>query len=289
MSGALEAMATQLLPLQAFSIAYNDVQLEGTDKLEVPYFPLETSTSTDFNQTNGYVFGDSYTQGAKEVTINKRKYQPLSIPSSTFARQPNLDPERVGKMKGLKLAADVMADILSVVTFANYGVAPYIAAASGFAFEQVNETLGGAADAANWPTVLRSLVLKSAYYRNVVTDLGDVSKYGSDDPVKRGVLQGVAGFDDIYNNQSIPANAQNLVGFACMPSAVLVGFSPIPPKDAGRIVEYDTMSDPDTGLTVEYRRWFDADKDIEKSVIECNYGYAVGEAAALLRIQSAAI
>lgn len=287
MAGALEALRIQLLSLEVFSIAYNDVQLEGTDKLEVPYFPLEAAASTDFNPANGYVFGDNYNQGAKEVTVNKRKYQPLSIPSSTFARQPNLDPERVGRQKGAKLAGDVMADILSVVTAANFGAAGSTGAATAFDFAEVNETLGGACDAANWPSIMRGLVLKSAYFRNLVTDLGDTSKYGSSDPIMRGVLQGVAGFESIYNNQTIPSNAESLVGFACMPSAVIVGFSPIAPKDGGRIIEYDTMSDPDSGLTIEFRRWFDADLDIEKTVLECNYGYAVGEEAALKRIVSA--
>jgi hypothetical protein len=289
MAGALEALRLQLLPLRAFSIAFNDVQLEGTNKLVVPYFPLEAAASTNFNQANGYVFGDTYSQGEREVTIDKRKYQPLSIASSTFARQPNLDAEAIGKQKGIKLAEDVMTDILSAITIANFGAAVFTGAASTLDFAAVNETIGGACDVANWPNLGRALILKSAYYRNIVTDLGDVSKYGSDDPVKRGVLQNVAGFEDIYNNQSIPANAENLVGFACMPSAMLVGFSPIAPKDGGRIIEYETMSDEDTGLTVEYRRWFDADMDLEKTVLEVNYGYAKGEEAALKRIQSAAL
>ena len=47
------------------------------------------------------------------------------------------------------------------------------------------------------------------------------------------------------------------------------------------------MTDPETGISIEYRKWFDADLDTMKSVMEVNYGYAVGEAAALKRIVSA--
>ena len=44
--------------------------------------------------------------------------------------------------------------------------------------------------------------------------------------------------------------------------------------------------DPQTGLTLEYRAWGDADTDASKEIIECNYGFGVGEKAALKRIVS---
>lgn len=46
-------------------------------------------------------------------------------------------------------------------------------------------------------------------------------------------------------------------------------------------------TDPQTGLTLEYRAWGDADSDTSKEIIECNYGFGVGESAALKRIVSA--
>lgn len=286
LSAALSALKLKLISLGIFSIAFRNVKLEGTDKMEVPYYPLEGSASKDFDQNNGYEFGDSYAQGVREVTVNKRKYQPLSISSAQFARQPQLNLEEVGKQKGDKLAEDIVTDILSFITAANFGAAVYTGLASTIDFDVVNETIGAACDQAKWRKAGRSLALHSAYYRRIVGDLKDASLYASSDPVKKGVLEGVAGFD-VYSEDSIPGNAENLVGFAAYKSAMLIGFSPVQPKDEGRIVEYQTMSDEDTGLTLEYRRWFDPDADMEKSVIECNYGYDLGEAAALKRIISA--
>jgi len=286
MSGALAALKTRLIALTVFSTAFRDVPLEGTNKMAVPYFPLEGDASTDFNAGNGYEFGDDYTQGAKEVTINKRKYQPLSAGSSDIARQPQMNLEQIGEMKGHALADDVVADILSDVTAANFGAAAFTGAASAFDFAALNETIGTACDEANWPDSLRSAVLKSAYYRNLVTELKDASAYASANPVKRGVLEDVAGFD-LHKTNSVPANGENLVGFVAHPSAMLVGFSPVTPADGGKTVEYQILSDEETGISVEYRKWFDADLDQLKEVIECNYGYGVGEAAALKRIISA--
>jgi hypothetical protein len=53
------------------------------------------------------------------------------------------------------------------------------------------------------------------------------------------------------------------------------------------VVNYQSVTDPETGLTVEYRSWADADTDSTKDVIEVNYGYARGDAAAIKRIVSA--
>ena len=70
-----------------------------------------------------------------------------------------------------------------------------------------------------------------------------------------------------------------LVGFVAYPSALAVVFSPVEPSDEVKtqLAAYDRVPDPDTGLTLEYRRWGDPTMDQAKETIECNYGYAVAE------------
>ncbi len=98
----------------------------------------------------------------------------------------------------------------------------------------------------------------------------------------------LSGFD-VHPTTGVPANGENLVGFASYPSAVLVGFSPIEPAESVRrmLTAYEVVEDPETGIYIEYRAWGDPDTDSHKEVIEVNYGYAIGEAAALKRIVSA--
>src|SRR2546423_670732 len=79
------AFAKKLVHLKAFSTAYYSTPLEGTDKISVPYYALETAASTDWNASNGYVSGDTATS-AKEITVNKRKYQAFNLSSSELAR-----------------------------------------------------------------------------------------------------------------------------------------------------------------------------------------------------------
>lgn len=284
---ALRAFSKEILPLKAFSTAFYDQPLHGTNKVSVPYFPLESAASTDFDGT--YVFGNTDTQ-LREVTINKRKYQSMSFTSSEVARQPQLRPEEYGRVKGQKLAEDVITDILSLVTAANYGAAGFTGLAATFDSDDVVD-IGMACTQANWPRIGRSLILSPAYYAGLIKDK-DIKSSPSvsitDEAMKAGRIPQLHGFG-VHETIMIPANAENLVGMVVYSSAVLVAFSPIAPAPdvLNQLTDYRSVTDPASGITLEYRAWGSADTDTAKAVIECNYGFGKGEAAAIKRMVSA--
>lgn len=287
LDSALVALRESLLPLNSFSTVYNSVPLQGTDKISVPFFPLATDATSDFNGT--YAFNDSNAINSREVTVNKRKYQALSFTSSELARQPYFNPEQLGFLKGRKLAEDILRDILSVVTLANYGAAIHTGAASTFDSDDLI-TIKTALDQAKWPKTSRTVILDNAYEGALLKDasIKNASAVGSASAIQQGQLPQIAGFNVVGTNL-IPGNSQNLVGMVALPEAILVAFSPVAPSPGVRnnLTAYETAVDPETGLTIEYRSWGDPDTDTEKSVIEVNYGFAAGHAAALKRIVSA--
>ncbi len=125
----------------------------------VPYYTLETAASKDFNGT--YLF-DSGSHDSRDVTIDRRKYQSLSLTSAEIARQPYLNAEVIGRMKGKKLAEDVLKDILSIVTLANYGPHIWAGAADSFDVNDVSD-IETALTNANWPASGRNLLLNPTY------------------------------------------------------------------------------------------------------------------------------
>lgn len=284
----MRAFARRIAPLSAFSTKFSNIPLQGTAIVSVPYFPLESAASTDWNQSNGYVMGDS-TQNAKDVTINKRKYQPIRFNSDELTRQPALNLMKIAEAKAEKLAADVFADVLSVVTLANFGTAGLVVAAAAVVADDI-ATLKGVCDVADWPSVGRSLLLGSAYDVKLLKDSGVKSalNFGSNDPIARGSIGQIYGFDYFMCNY-IPGNAQNLTGFASFMSAILFAQAPITPDSEvmSQLAGYEVITDPQTGASFEYRTWGNADFDERRQVIECNYGFAAGETAALKRITSA--
>jgi hypothetical protein len=282
LNNALRAFKRRVLPVMAFATAMRNVPLQGTNKILVPYYPLATAASTDFNGT--YTVGNDSEVQTKEVTVNKRKYQSLSFTGEEWNRQPYLDIERIVMMKVEKLAADVLDDIFSVITATNYPsatIAPV--AASAFDLDEVL-SLRRICNESDWSEVGRSIVLDSGHVENLLKDsrLGNQNA-GSTAPVRDGRFGGrIAGFEP-FEVPNMPENAENLVGFVALPSSMAVAFSPVEPPPAVRrhLAEYSTFTDPDSGLTLEYRVWGDPDTDKQKEVIECNYGYNVLEAAAL--------
>jgi len=85
---------------------------------------------------------------------------------------------------------------------------------------------------------------------------------------------------------NLPTNSEKLIGFACFMSGILAAFCPVEPSPEVRtaLSAYEIVTDPASGISLNYRAWGDPDLDRSKQVIECAYGYVAGEAAAIKRI-----
>lgn len=288
LSSALEAFAQLVTPLALFSTVFRDVPLQGTNKVLVPYYPVETAASKDY--AGSYVFDKGTDTQTKEVTVNKRKYQPLSYTSDELARQPAFDPERLGRLKGEKLALDILADIFSVVTLANFGTAIFVGAASAFDVDDVID-IKTALTQAKW-VGSRGIIVDPTYTGGLAKDMvtqGGVATFARDALGAPLTFPTLCGFSFAESN-IIPANGENLVGMVSHGggAGVLTAFSPIQPAPAvlANLTRYEVVTDEASGISLEYRSWGDPDTDTEKHTIEANYGYNVGDPAALKRMTS---
>lgn len=287
----LRAFEQRILVLTAFCKTFNSVPLEGTDKIDVPYFPLQTAASTDWVAATGYVAGDT-TENTREITVNKRKYQCMAFTSQELRRQPYQNWAQLAIMNGEKLATDVDLDVMSVITAANFGAASLTIPAAAFNSDNVVDLEVVATDV-NWPMTSRSLVLTSSYYGSLLKDPAFKSAlaYGSSDPIQMARIANAYGFQNIFNMPAslLPANGENLVGWINHLNAVLVATSPIMPTPDVRAVmtQYDVMVSPTLGIALEYRRFGNAQLDKTLEAVECNYGFTKGIDAALKRITSA--
>jgi hypothetical protein len=280
------AFKRAIAPLKTFSTVFSDVPLKGSNEINVAYYPLVTTASAAFATTYSALAHSTATQ-IRTVNVNKRMAQVISFTSAERARQPFFDPVKHGTMMAEKLVFDVMADILSVVTAANYAGST-IAASASTAFDE-----NDVADLAQkcmedfWPAGGRGLVLNPAFWYAVVRRplIIQVDQHGNTTGQTEGDFARLLGFD-AYGSAGVPVNgAEKIAGFAALPSAILVASAPIPPAPAVRDVmaDYRMLSDG-SGLALEYRMFGNADTDTAYQSVEFNYGYAVGEGAALKRI-----
>jgi hypothetical protein len=282
--------ATRVLPLRLFSTVFSNTPLQGTDTVAVPYYPLQTVASS--NRVTGnipsYVFGQATTTNKALITVDKLKYQPLDYSSAEFQRQPFFDAVRLGKINAEKLAVDVLTDILSVVTSANFGAAAHTTSAAAITSDDIVD-IRGACNAAHWPDSGRSLVVDSS----VDTALQKDTSYklalniGTSSVIQQGRFPNLSGFDYAWM-PSLPDNSEKLIGFAAFASGILAAFAPIAPAPGvrGALVAYEVVTDPATGISFTYRHWGVAMDDRDYEVIEAAYGYQAGVANAVKRIVS---
>jgi hypothetical protein len=287
MMTAVRALAVRLSPILALSTVRRNVMLTETNIVKVPYYSLEQLTSKDFDGSYSFAGADGGPGSSKDVEVNKRKYQPLEFTSKDLRRNTVVDLNLVMAMKVEKLAEDVLNDICSIITLANYGAAVFTGAASAFDRDDVVD-LKTACAQASWPGAGRALTLEAAYTGALAKDLNAVDTVDGDTVRREGSIGRSGGFD-IFEHPNMPVNGENLIGYATLPYCVLSAFSPIEPAEEVRdqLTDYRIYTDKPSGLSIEYRSWGDPDSDKAKRVVEVNYGYAKGDTAQLKRLVSA--
>ena len=279
------------LPLKSFASVFSNVPLEGTDEIKVPYYPLPSNANStyDYTTTDGYTFAQGTTTNVKTITIDRRKYQPLDFSSQELARQPQLRVVQLAKLAAESLAYQVLADVLSVVTAANFGPAGLIRPAAALSSDDLAD-LGGTVSDNNWPASGRSLIVGTGYDVQLKKDLSIklALNIGGTEVLREGRVPNICGFD-YYAMPNFPTNSEALGGFIVARDAIFFATAPIAPAPAVRqlLSAYQTIVDEQTGITLTWKEWGDCDRDRSKAVIEIAYGFAVGNPAALKRICTA--
>lgn len=177
LDSAIIAFRRAVLPLRMFSTVFGNVALNGTNKVEIPYYPIQGLASKDFNGTYDFSSGAGSKIDKREITINKRKYQPISATSSEIARYPRLNLEQLGTLKGQKLGFDVIQDVLSLVTAANYGTAVFTGAANTFDSDDIVDIRTNVSKGLTGPTS----VTDGATTNTSTTVTSATAKFGDND------------------------------------------------------------------------------------------------------------
>jgi hypothetical protein len=268
--------------MQAFTTDFDPAPASKSDTIQVPYVPA-ASSAADFSGT--YTRQDS-TLNKRTITLNKHKFVSWFLSDVSMAKSPAATLERFGMQKGFQLAKAVFQDILSAVTSTNYGSAAHTGLAANFDYADVVD-IKDACDTADMPEVPRSLILGSSYYNALLKDsvIKDAAALGAT-ANQTGSLPNLSGFMT-YRSSLIPGNSQNLVGFAAYPSALITAMRYLQPAGRSQDGVYRPVADEKTGITLGYREFYDNDTGNVVAVLECFYGYALGEAASLKRIVSA--
>lgn len=274
----LEAFVAALTPLRAFS---TDFSPEFSQRGKTVNVPVIGAANASYDFAGSYsANADSDVQGIP-VILDKHKVQSLHLTDKEVSESSWVSLERLAISKARQLAQDVLTDIWGLVTAANYG-APSIPAlaATGFDADQVL-AIRQACAAANMPVTDRALILDSAYYSSLLGDAKISHSYlmqMAQPSLMEAKIPRIYGFD-VYETTIMPANAENLVGFASHPRGLAVAMRYLQPIAAEAYLDAGPVSDAATGITLGYRKYYDTDSGKLIAAFECVYGYrkAIGD------------
>jgi hypothetical protein len=279
---ALMPFMANLLPVTAFSTNFGPQQADKGDTVRVPLVGAPTGSS-DF--AGDYTANADSTVTTMPVTLNRHKFKTVHVTAREASETAMNVLDTLVETAAQQLAQDVLLDVMTTITAANFGT-PGIAAvaASNFDYKKVL-SLREACGTAKMPAAPRSLIIDSGHYTNLLADDVVAKSFNlnlSAPSVTDALIRRLAGFN-LFETGIIPSDhTEKLVGFAAHPSAVAVAMRYLQP-----VAEYQqagAVTDPQTGMTFGYLRFTDTRANKVFVTIECLYGFAVGKSDALKRV-----
>jgi hypothetical protein len=210
LDSSMRAIKRKLMPLLQFSTVFQDVQLKGDGTMAVPHYPLTATGSSSTRAANGSrkALASGTATEARTIDNFTNKVQALSFTATERARQPLLNPEMHGMLKGEALAYDILADIFGVVRASDFDSTTIAAVtAANFDEDDIGDLRQICAEEF-WPDSGRSLILNPAYGTNLLkqAQIIDASMRGDGGRSFRdGVLGNVLGFD-VVETAGLQAN-----------------------------------------------------------------------------------
>lgn len=285
-TAALEAFTAVLQPIKTFASDFSAAAAAKGTAVRVTFIPSQSGAS-DF--AGDYTAGTGSTATGVDIPINRWKYVSWPLTDLESSLNQLVRIQMFGTQYGFKLGLAVLQDIWSIVTNANYGAAVFTGAAATFDTDSVVD-IDTALDLAYWPDMQRKLILNNSFYNALIKDPSAkqaqaIGMSGAAAPVQSGHLPNLLGIE-VFESVVIPANAENLVGFACMPDAMGVAMRYMEPQEGNTYFQAAPVTN-DSGMTLGFRDFYDNKSGTRYQVMECNYGFKMINPAALKRLVSA--
>jgi hypothetical protein len=280
----LEGYTTAIAPLAAFATDFSSDAAKKGDKISIMRDNTAIDTPLDKTTHADYTIQDADSD-AVEITLGQPKYVSWGLDDVEIASSSILTMERFGRRKGNKLAVTILQDIWSEVTNANFGAASFTGAASTFDEDDVADVAEDC-DNADWDPNDRFLILSPAYIAALRKSgaIKDTSGYGFN-AIMSGDIPMLHGFKVIPSN-AVPANGENLVGFASDGKGIAAAFRYLQPQAGHQYTRAESLVG-EGGMTLGLRNWYSEDSGTAKTVVESVYGFETGIGTGIKRLVSA--
>ena len=279
----LEGYTTAIAPLAAFATDFSSEAARRGEKVSIMRDNTAIDAALDKKTHGDYTIQDADSD-AVEVTLGQPKYVSWGLDDTEIASSSVLSMEKFGRRKGNLLAKTVLQDIWSEITNANFGAASFTGLASTFDEDDVADVAEDC-DSADWNDD-RYLILSPAYIAALrkAGAIKDTSGYGYN-AIQTGDVPMLHGFKVLMSN-AVPANGENLVGFATDGNGIASAFRYLAPQQGHNYTRAEALVG-EGGMTLGLRDWYSEDSGVRKTVVEAVYGFETGIATGIKRLVSA--
>jgi hypothetical protein len=251
---------------------------------------VAAASAVPFNPAVGYVPGDR-TQVDIPVGLDRHKHHTygVSVQEASSSRVDLI--RRFGLNAAYSIGAAIVSDLCALITASNYpNKTTKALGAGGDGFDRKAAiSVATALSKRGVPPLGRFMLLNPEYYGSLsmdVTMLQVLLARGAS-AVESGKLPNVHGFE-VSEFVDLPANSENLMGFAGTRTAIALATRiPDDPGTGESNCRISTVTDENTGLSLQVREWYEATLAQFRRTYTLMYGVAKGQTDALQRIVSA--
>lgn len=281
---AIESFTAELAPLLAFSTDFSSESAKKGASVEVAIPANITAGDTQ----NAYETEDSGELGSVNVPLTGYAKATVGITDAQFANSSSARLEKFARQQAKAVARKVIADAWALILNATY--AQKVTRALGTFTSDHVRALRVLLDKADVPMDDRSLILNPDYYDKLTGDttiaIASALHYGGTEVVRDGMIPKLLGFE-LHNSNMVPANGENLVGFAVHPSAMAIAIRTLLPQAPGEYLETRVVTDEQSGIGLGYRRHYSTAKGTHYTTFEAVYGAVAAVPEGLARLVSA--
>jgi hypothetical protein len=280
----IEAFTAELVALTAFSTDFSPEAEKVGATVDVA-IPANITASTT---QNAYETEDSGALGNCRVPLTGYAKATVGITDAQAVNSPSAKLEKFATQQAKAVARKIILDCWALILNATYAqkVTKTLVAFTSADVRALRVLLSKV----DVPVSDRSLILNPDFYDKVIGDttltVASALAYGGTEVIREGRVPRLLGFD-MHESNIVPANGENLVGFATHPSAMAVAIRPLKPQAPSEYLETRVISDEKTGISLGYRRHYSAAKGTHFCTFEAVYGAVAAVPAALARLVTA--
>jgi hypothetical protein len=267
---ALESFTADLEPLSIFTTSYSNEVVRRGASVEVPLIANLTATT----------FADSYeadggTMNKVTINVDTHRIVTVSLSDTEYSKSSAAEITKFATQQGKALAQSVLTSFYNLFVTTAGSAAQFSATLTNLsAFTITNaRALRKALSDEKAPLTDRALILNTTLYDSLLSQSGllDASAFGSRDVISEGRVPRILGMN-AYESLILPTNSISLAAMAVHPNAAAIAVRALEPQAPSEYLAATVVNDPQSGLTLGYRRHYNPSSGKHYVSFECVFG-----------------